>query len=110
MCLQIVKTPAPMAHPPRVLDSETRWLLGLFNQAARDLRQLGYRVVAMHLEPTATQPAGLLIARDREQSIAPLLDRSSGHHWQAGPDGIKRGTASFGYVRVFWEETPCTPA
>ena len=107
MCLQIVETPAPITHQPRVLDGE---LLDKFNRLIRELRQMGYQVVTIRLRGTPPQPASLQIKRGREQSISPLLDRAQRRCWRVGDDGITRGLAVIDGILVGWEERPCKQA
>jgi hypothetical protein len=75
--------------------------LMLLNRALRELRKMGY-LVACSLG-TDVVPE-IIITRDSEQSITPLLDRASGRFWTT-VNGQKYGHAIFEGVDVMWEES-----
>ena len=103
--LKIVQPPAVVAQESacRVLNAGLVDRLGAMNAAVRTLRDMGYRVVAQTLFPVRGGLPEVLIARDRQASIGPLLDRSRGRHWRTEA-GVKRGFTEFQGVTATWEE------
>ena len=103
--LKIVQAPAVVAQESasRVLNAGLVDRLGAMNAAVRSLRDMGYRVVAQTLFPVRGGKPEVLIDRDRQASIGPLLDRSRGRQWRTEA-GKKRGFTEFQGVTVTWEE------
>ena len=86
--LNIVQAPAVVAQESasRVLNAGLVDRLGAMNAAVRSLRDMGYRVVAQTLFPVRGGKPEVLIDRDRQASIGPLLDRSRGRQWRTDRD------------------------
>ncbi|WP_150690278.1 hypothetical protein [Pandoraea communis] len=64
---------------------------------------MGYRVVGQILYPERGNRPELRIARDRQTSIGPLLDRAGERLWRK--EGcVTRGYAVFQGVTVTWED------
>ncbi len=103
--LKIVQAPTVVAHETtcRVLNAGLVDRLGAMNAAVRSLRDMGYRVIAQTLFPERGGNPEVLIDRDRQASIGPLLDRSRGRQWRTEA-GKKRGFTEFQGVTVTWEE------
>ena len=103
--LKIVQPPAVVAQESasRVLNAGLVDRLGAMNAAVRSLRDMGYRVIAQTLFPVRGGNPEVLIDRDRQASIGPLLDRSRGRQWR-NQGGKKCGFTEFHGVTVTWEE------
>ncbi|MCE1186192.1 MAG: hypothetical protein LWW92_11385 [Rhodocyclales bacterium] len=87
----------------RVLNNRMTDRLSTVNNAVRTLRAMGYRVLAQTLFPVRGGRPEVLIARNGQVSIGPLLDRSRGRQWITEA-GKKRGLCEFQGVTVTWEE------
>ena len=103
--LKIVQAPTVMHQETtcRVLNAGLVDRLGAMNAAVRTLRDMGYRVIAQTLFPVRGGNPEVLIDRDRQASIGPLLDRSHGRQWR-NEGGKKCGFTEFQGVTVTWEE------
>jgi hypothetical protein len=103
--LKIVQAPTVVAQEAafRVLNAGLVDRLGAMNAAVRTLRDMGYRVIAQTLFPVRGGNPEVLIDRDRQASIGPLLDRSRGRQWR-NEGGKKFGFTEFQGVTVTWEE------
>lgn len=103
--LKIVQAPTVVAQETacRVLNAGLVDRLGAMNAAVRTLRDMGYRVIAQTLFPVRGGKPEVLIERDRQASIGPLLDLSRGRQWR-NEGGKKCGFTEFQGVTVTWEE------
>lgn len=95
---------------PRVLGHDTLDRLITLNAAVRELREMGLHVLEQHLRgdfPAQGEPT-VLIKRDPNRSIAPLLDAAGPRRWIRGPVGSRAAVttayAPFRGVLVIWEE------
>ncbi len=104
----------PLADPrmtePRVLCHDTLDRLITLNAAVRELREMGLQVLEQHLRgdfPAQGEPT-VLIKRDPNRSIAPLLDAAGPRRWIRGPaaslGAVTTAYAPFRGVLVVWEE------
>lgn len=110
--LHLVSCAAVDRPAPRVLCRDTLDRLITLNAAVRALRKMGLQVVEQHLRgefPAEGEPT-VLITRDPDRSIAPLLDAAGPRRWIRGPvgtaDAITTAYAPFRGVLVIWEERP----
>lgn len=75
MNLQLVKPATPRPHAPSVLNESFQSRIHRINHAIRELRHLGVKVAWADIK-NATP--GIVIQRDSDISIKPLLDRMTG--------------------------------
>lgn len=98
------------AAQPRVFCRDTLDRLITLNAAVRELRDMGLQVLEQHLRgdfPAQGEPT-VVIKRDPNRSIAPLLDAAGPRRWIRGPVGrlgaVTTAYAPFRGVLVIWEE------
>ncbi|ARU23637.1 hypothetical protein RSSE_c3254 [Ralstonia solanacearum] len=77
--LKVVSTPAIAAqeHACRVFNAGLVERLAAMNAAARTLRGMGYHIVREDLYEQSAHRPMIEIARDRTESLVPLLDRAA---------------------------------
>lgn len=75
MTLQLVKSDVPKPSAPCVLNASFQSRIHTLNHAIRELRHLGLKVAWM--DSKSAVPS-VVIQRDTEVSITPLLDRMTG--------------------------------
>ena len=109
--LRLVEPLAPQdVVRPRVLCHDTLDRLITLNAAVRELRDMGLQVLEQHLRgdfPAQGEPT-VVIKRDPDRSITPLLDAAGPRRWIRGPvadfNTITTAYAPFRGVLVIWEE------
>lgn len=109
--LRLVESVANVVQP-RVLGRDTLDRLITLNAAVRELREMGLQVLEQHLHgdfPAEGEPT-VVIKRDPNRSIAPLLDAAGPRRWIRGPvadfGAVTTAYAPFRGVLVIWEERP----
>jgi hypothetical protein len=85
-----------------VFSEETIDRLATMNRATRLLREMGYAIETQDLALDTPLPI-VSIRRDRQSSIAPLLDIAGSRWWRQTPTG-KRGFAHIFDITVTWED------